>query len=312
MRETDGSASRCRESIAMPQRTNPFQELVARFIRVIQPYNARVVESKMAELPAIGEICEIDVVTDAEFERHTMRIAIEAKDRKHKLSRDQMDEICGKFLTAGSPVVDKVIVVSRKGFSKAAQKKAEINGIELWTLDEFENADWKQFFPPCIQRLPNTLKFANLPPQFSNVRMTFLGELPEGTVLDRSRIMCKCHNTDFGNIEDFVLKLAREKHNDWIMDPGEEPERSIHHPLPGFYLLTSTGAKIDIGCLSFDIRSLNVTMSMNYSTFLVQGKAGDSQVFHDGVGTAGERKIKQTIGPEAKVITMNLNELINP
>jgi len=115
----------------MPQRTNEFQKLVALINIALAPNGAKVTESAMVHAPGFGELREIDVLIESEVGPYRIKVAVEAKDHKRKLNIQDIEAIIGKYCSSGSLAVEKVVVVSRRGFSKQAAKKASLIGIRL-------------------------------------------------------------------------------------------------------------------------------------------------------------------------------------
>ncbi len=73
----------------------------------------------------------------------TLRLAVECRDRSRKSDVEWIDGLIGKF--ANLPV-DKVIAVSRRGFSAAAMSKASGSNIELRVLAECLTHEWSAEF----------------------------------------------------------------------------------------------------------------------------------------------------------------------
>ena len=126
----------------MPQRTNSFQKLVALIHRALNGSGVRVQESAMIPIPGLGDLREIDVLVETTASSYKIKIAVEAKDHKRKLSVTDIEAIVSKYRGAGGLIVDKVVVVCQSGYSKLAMKKAALSGIELLTLSESTNKDW--------------------------------------------------------------------------------------------------------------------------------------------------------------------------
>ena len=81
---------------------------------------------------------EVDILIEHKLAGHRLRIGIECRDRAAKDDITWVDGIIGKYRDLD---VDKVILVSRSGFTQAATEKALANRIECCTLQEFSESD---------------------------------------------------------------------------------------------------------------------------------------------------------------------------
>ena len=70
-----------------------------------------------------------------------MRIAIECRDHRRGSDLKWIDELIGKY---NSLPVDRIVAVSRQGFSKSALAKADAHRIETRTLKAAMDADWPE------------------------------------------------------------------------------------------------------------------------------------------------------------------------
>ena len=123
----------------MPRRSNDFQRMIAEIYRQLAPTGARVSESALVRELSSGSYREVDVLIEHVVVDTDVVIAVECRDRRRPSDLVWIDELIGKY--AHLPV-DRVIAVSRSGFSDAARQKAKASRIELRTLDECTRADW--------------------------------------------------------------------------------------------------------------------------------------------------------------------------
>jgi hypothetical protein len=126
----------------MPKRTNDFQELIASIYRQIVSEGGVVTESGSVFDEEAKTLREVDILVEYRFAHHNFILAIECRDRSRKDSVQWIDELIGKL---GSLKVDKLVAVSKKGFAKAAARKALANGIETLTLEEAGEKDWDKY-----------------------------------------------------------------------------------------------------------------------------------------------------------------------
>jgi hypothetical protein len=123
----------------MPQRTNPFQQLVHLIEQLLAPRGATVTESKQFIDQVTGEKREVDIVIETKSGVHPFIIGIECRDRKRSADAPWIEEIASKHQDIG---INKTIVVSRSGFYKPALRKAKQRKIDALTLSEAQESDW--------------------------------------------------------------------------------------------------------------------------------------------------------------------------
>lgn len=158
----------------MPKRSNAFQALVKYIVAQVTPVGARVEES--AELAELGVDTphkrEIDILIELDAGVATTRIGVECRDRNRKADIQWIDELIGRYQNLP---VDKIIAVSRSGFTKPAKKKAALNNIMLMELQEASSHPWAQTFVKLgilqlTQHIDLTnihLRFEPIPPSIS-------------------------------------------------------------------------------------------------------------------------------------------------
>jgi hypothetical protein len=150
----------------MPQRTNEFQELVALIQKAFSPFDARITESALVDVPGMSDPREIDVLVENPPRSLHLKIAVEAKDEKRRMDIVRFEALLGKYFVAGGISVDKLVVVTRAGYSKAVGQRAKLLSIELLTLDEAINFDWQGFSDRSDARnvIPRLFDFEVSPP----------------------------------------------------------------------------------------------------------------------------------------------------
>lgn len=123
----------------MPKRTNEFQKLIKLLESQLASENVKIEESKLLRDKRSGEPREIDILIQTEINGHSISIAVECTDRTRKAGTPWIEQLKGKY---DALPVDKVIAVSKSGFSKPAKKVAKDCKIKLLTLEEAINEDW--------------------------------------------------------------------------------------------------------------------------------------------------------------------------
>lgn len=124
----------------MPPRSNAFQRLILLLESRLTLSGAVVTESLMLNDLIDGTPREIDIALEIPIGPRTIRVAVECRDHQRPASVQWINELTGKYLHLP---VDRVVAVSRAGFTKAARIKAAAVKIELLTLDEAVSFDWK-------------------------------------------------------------------------------------------------------------------------------------------------------------------------
>ncbi|MGD0516096.1 MAG: hypothetical protein ABSA26_01050 [Thermoguttaceae bacterium] len=240
-----------KHGLIMPQRTNPFQELVARIQRLMAPKGAIVTESA-----SVGEDGrEIDILIETNEGPYRIK-AVEVKDEGRKMSIEKFESILGKYrVSGGVNGVYKIVVITHKGFSKKVFKRAKLHDIDLFTLKEALEFDWSKFLPFYFSCQCNR-----------KVRMIHV-VLKEGQIIQNLE---KGHVDYFDKryecLKDFAIyvneNIAKKQHHDLITQLDSEvastgKEKDIHykvsfdsHPKP---VLIYNNDRYDIKELSFDI-----------------------------------------------------------
>ncbi len=126
----------------MPQRTNDFQDLITIIYKQIVEPSGTVTPSKMVYDRDAKTVREVDILIEHRIAHHTYRTAVECRDRSRKDSVEWIDALIGK---AKSIDVDKVVAVSRQGFTKTAAHKAKAHGIDVLSIEEALETDWQRY-----------------------------------------------------------------------------------------------------------------------------------------------------------------------
>lgn len=189
----------------MPKRSNEFQDLVALIERALAPLGAKVTESAMI-LGADDdeEPREIDVLIESNFGPYNIKVAVEAKDEKRKMDVVRFESIVAKYKSKSGIQVNKVVVVSRSGFTKRVAKRAQLEDIELLTLHEALAEDWARAAPQHLDFcVAPHLAGIEIYPRPSNEDLP--GLCSEG------RLICLCCGKDHETPESFIHSLINDQ-----------------------------------------------------------------------------------------------------
>lgn len=127
----------------MPKRTNDFQTLIKFIYERITPEGGAVTESAMVYDKDSRTLREVDILIEHKISGHTIKIAVECRDRSRKDSIEWIDSLVGKI---SSLDVNKVVAVSKKGFAQAAIDKAKSCGIDTLSIEAASEKDWESYF----------------------------------------------------------------------------------------------------------------------------------------------------------------------
>ena len=136
------SAADSVRSREMPKRTNDFQSLIATIYDQVTAENGTVSESAMVFDRDANILREVDVLVEYRYAHHNFKLVIECRDRARKDTVEWIDALIGKL---SSLAVDKIVAVSKEGFTEAAKTKATMHGIEVLTVEEAVEQDWERF-----------------------------------------------------------------------------------------------------------------------------------------------------------------------
>lgn len=127
----------------MPRRTNRFQKLVRLIQHQLADTGHVVSESKMMKDRIDGEEAEVDVVIEGSINGFATTFGFEVRDSKsrkktRKLDRNAAIAIVGKY----KDLVDRIVVVSRNGFTRTALKYFKMRGVTAIHLTDAVTNEW--------------------------------------------------------------------------------------------------------------------------------------------------------------------------
>jgi hypothetical protein len=180
--------------------TNEFQELVRLLEQSLHSSKAKITCPAMVQAQGLEGFREVDILIEDKLGPCTIKIAVEATDLGKKMALPKYDSLAHKYLGAGRVGVNKLIIVTRLGYSADVMEKAALEGVELVTLDEVKNADW-----PELVRRPMRIETKGSP---YICTIGFKPEVPGATPRDlfkEAKISCS-HGADFGLAIDYLRK----------------------------------------------------------------------------------------------------------
>lgn len=125
----------------MPQRSNAFQRLVALLTATFSGH-AVVSESAMLMDRVTGEPREVDILVEVSAGGYQVRIGIEVVSWARPADTPWVEKMRAKHENLP---IDKLVLVSERGFRGPARRKADFYNIETFTIEEANEADWDLF-----------------------------------------------------------------------------------------------------------------------------------------------------------------------
>lgn len=127
----------------MPKRNTEFQKLITQIYQQLANSDTRISENVEMKEQVSGTFREIDILLEHKIADIEIKVAIECQHRSRKADVTWIDALIGKYQNLP---IDRVIAISSKGFSHAANRKAARNRIELRTLEAAININWVDEF----------------------------------------------------------------------------------------------------------------------------------------------------------------------
>ena len=195
-------------------------------------------------------------------------------------------------------VVDKVVLVSRRGFSHQAAAKAKLNGVELLTLSEAKTTDWQDFLPAHIPRAPQSITL-DIKPHVANLEVKALGKrkIPPGN-FSVGRIICRCHRTDFGNPRQYADRLLKchllpdadfcARFNG-VLEKQQKVCIRVGWPMAQFFL-SHDGQDVELAQLKFHVHATHGVAPLEFKSYELQGDSIEKQMIqHASADVAGQK-----------------------
>jgi len=124
----------------MPARTNAFQTLVRLIQGELAPHGYSVTESKLLLDRRDGKEREVDVVLEGSAGPHRITISVEATKGTRKATVEWVEQMYAKHEHLPT---NKLVLVSRGGFTRNALKEAALRGADALTIKEASRRDWR-------------------------------------------------------------------------------------------------------------------------------------------------------------------------
>lgn len=189
----------------MPQRTNPFQELVASIMSVFTMPEYKVEESVLVRNEKTGAVRELDVLITSITDPRD-RILVECRDHQRKQDVEWIDQLEGKAKRLG---LSRVVAVSSSGFYKTAAAEARDRGIEPLHLKEAKSRDWRTWRWGLPEFGLNVRYSPVIVDTELQIRPPFLEQFPQGAKLSdffvvdvKKKLQCPLEEWTRGYVND--------------------------------------------------------------------------------------------------------------
>lgn len=159
----------------MPKRSNDFQRLIY-LVRLNLSEGANVTESKMMRDRLTKRFREVDVVIDGKVGSQCVVVSVECRDHQRVADVTWVDTMKAKHDRLETHVL---LLASRSGFTPEARDVASKHGIELFTLEDIEDANIPAILGPNGSLW---LKSATINVEKVSIRVAQVGVLPPETV----------------------------------------------------------------------------------------------------------------------------------
>lgn len=267
----------------MPQRSNAFQTLIHLIEAQLAPQGATVTESALLKDNQDGTEREIDVLVRIPAGDRELKVGIECRDHKRRADLPWVEAVKGKYEFLD---VDRIVLVARQGFSRAAIARAKLWGIETLTIESAVRQDWSNRLHR-VQSVKLILERVSYPGPANFVLETvvgkaFVGEVtvgfltyPNGTRRTLREISQRAFETD-------------ERRNELAALTG----RNAGQPIPVRMKFPSGTTLTDAAGTAWRVQELNLHIQVvreESITNLSFGKYNRTEVAH-GEGAVGETK----------------------
>jgi hypothetical protein len=105
-------------------------------------FPCRVTESEMLRDPSSGRAREVDLVIRSKVAGFEIIISVECTDRKRPASVEWVEQICCKHRDLPT---QKLVLISKSGYTTAARAKALAFGVEPLSLDTAQQVNWTKY-----------------------------------------------------------------------------------------------------------------------------------------------------------------------
>lgn len=237
-------------------------------VKVIQEttkgFHNTTIETNVKMDDVIGIKREIDVLVEDRSKSPFYRIAFECKDYKNKVDVQIVDGVIGKFIDI--PSINKIIIVTSKGYTVSAKKKAQKHNIELSTLSKIP---LNKILIKSIPILTTSMKTEVLDIYFeldnSASDIIHISETKEN--INYYLYLFKSNPPIYDNIK--------------LCELGDRFASNNLNPIRDILVLESLGPKYIYGITGEKIKLKNVLFEVKISINTIEGKIQEQRITKD-------------------------------
>jgi hypothetical protein len=227
----------------MPKRTNEFQQVIHSIYLQLHT-DADVQESRFLKDGVTGTEREVDVVIQTKPPTE-MLIGVECNRKGRRATVEWVEQMMGKHLTLPT---NRLILVTKAGFTVEAKRKAQACGIETLTLAEAKTVNWTQ----VVGKLA---RVAIALPHIQLVTVIFSPPV-DASAIDLHSLLYSPEETPQGSLGKVAdARLDRPKAQEQLYqiarEPGDHTFNILHTPPAGSYIVDNIGRKYDVRHLIF-------------------------------------------------------------
>jgi hypothetical protein len=204
----------------MPKRTNDFQRLIY-LVRLNLSEGAKVTESRMMRDRLTKRFREVDVVIEGKVGAQRVVVSVECRDHQRVADVTWVDMMKAKHDRLDTHVL---LLASRSGFTPEARDVASKYGIELFTLEDIDDAKIPAMLGPDGYLW---LKSVTITAEKVSIRVAQVGELPPETVATSpDNLLYIEDGSELYQTKELVDKLLKSpRARDYLLTEGNEEHR---------------------------------------------------------------------------------------
>ena len=195
----------------MPKRSNEFQQLITLIEGLLAGTDARVTESKELTDNIIGKPREVDIVIERNDGVRDFVIGVECIgiSASRPATVEWVERMWGKH---SSLPTDKLVLVSKSGFTASAKKKAAWWNITALSLHQAQDYDWES----VVTKIGEMEIQSFLLPYVTGIKVIFAGDPNEELDVNNLDLPNSTLYDPEGNANGNPVDVA----NRWLADPS--------------------------------------------------------------------------------------------
>lgn len=258
----------------MPQRSNEFQKLIY-LLHSHFSVDAIVTESKMLRDRRTQREVEVDIVIETSISGYPISVGIECVSGSRPATVEWVNEMKGKHEDLP---LDKLVLVSKSGFTTNAREKALAHGFEVLTLSDAEDANWVAYITTLAH-----LRFAGFTFTIETFKLCLTSpeKLDSQDLLTRDCTIQEPSSSPKGTLNDYAQGIPRQPvlikkiFETWIKSPNRLSDYRVNcawQPPQGTVIIDLSGKPHEIKSLECGVHVHVSDAPMQLSHAHLQGK----------------------------------------